>query len=160
MSTSLFWEPSSAGKFNAATVTGGFDKSVFKKLFIARIVADGASTPGFLRDGDKAARIPSGGSAVKAASYETLVNPQDVYLEWIKPDGDKIPTGAVKGGSDKSGHPIFVARAKSGGDYIPGKMVPTDAADSCFVVVGDKEVKFADFEVLCVNTVTPVTMIQ
>lgn len=160
MSTSLFWEPATGGKFNAATVTGGFDKKVFKKLYVVRSVANGASTPGFLRDGDKEAMIPLDGTVVKSSSYETLVNPQDVYLEWIKPDGDKIPTGAVKGGADKNGKTIFIARAIVGGDYIPGKMVPTDAADSCFVVSDGKEVKYADFEVPCVNTVTPLTMIQ
>lgn len=160
MTTSLFWEPANAGKYNSGIVTGGFDKKVFKKLYVVRAVAAGAPTPGFLRDGDKEALIPSAGKEVKAAAYETLMNPQDVFLEWIKPVGDTIPTGAVKGGLDKAGKPIFIARAKAGGDYIPGKMVPTDAADSCFVVSNGKEVKFDDFEVLCVNTVTPMPMTQ
>lgn len=154
----MFWEASSGGSFNKETVIGGFDRSIFKKLYVVRILtASGSFVPGYLEDTKKEAYAVVNGGVVSSTDYQTLVNPDDVFLEWIVPDGDRIPTGAVVA-DDTDGKKIFMARGKFNNDYVPGVMIPTDQEDFCYVVADGKVVTFkpGQYEVLCVNTVTPV----
>lgn len=154
----MFWEASSGGAFNKETVVGGFDRSVFEMLYVVRIpTPSGSFVPGYLEDSKKEASAVVDGAVVCSADYQTLVNPDDVFLEWIVPDGDRIPTGAVLA-DDTDVKKIFMARGKFNNDYVPGVMIPTDEEDFCFVVADGKVVTFkpGEYEVLCVNTVTSV----
>lgn len=42
---------------------------------------------------------------------------------WVDASSGQIPPGAVQGGQDCSGEPLFVARAEHQGAIIPGKVV-------------------------------------
>lgn len=42
---------------------------------------------------------------------------------WVDAAGGSVPPGAVVGGTDCNGEPIYVARARHEGAVIPGKLV-------------------------------------
>lgn len=44
---------------------------------------------------------------------------------WVDADGGQVPPGAVQGGQDCNGEPMFVIRAQHEGAIIPGKLVPS-----------------------------------
>lgn len=44
---------------------------------------------------------------------------------WVDVSGGQVPPGAVVGGQDCSGEPLYVARAVHEGATIPGKLVPS-----------------------------------
>lgn len=154
----MFWESASSGKYNPCTVVGGFDIKSRKKMLIARAMVAGEMSPGKIHDSHQCAYIPQTGKEVSVDTYEVLVNPQDVYLEWIVPDGHKIPTGAVVGGKTGTGEVTYIARAKHAGEYVPGKYVPTDQV--CYIPWGGQEHQYDQFEVMCVNSVTPLPRVQ
>ncbi|XP_028164303.1 uncharacterized protein LOC114355567 isoform X2 [Ostrinia furnacalis] len=48
--------------------------------------------------------------------------------QWIDMTGGQVPPGAVVGGQDCSGEPLYVARASHEGAVIPGKLVQSHGA--------------------------------
>lgn len=44
---------------------------------------------------------------------------------WVDASGGQVPPGAVVGGQDCSGEPLYVARAQHEGATLPGKLVPS-----------------------------------
>ncbi|KAI8438201.1 hypothetical protein MSG28_010820 [Choristoneura fumiferana] len=45
--------------------------------------------------------------------------------QWMNATGGQVPPGAVPGGQDSNGEPMFVARAQHEGATLPGKLVPS-----------------------------------
>lgn len=155
--SSMYWEKASNGSHDANSVLGGFDRSTMKKLYLTRVETEFGEVPGYLAEGvDKAVAVVNARS-VESSEYQTLVNPDDVFLEWVVPQGDRIPTGAVVVDVRDNGRKTFAGRGMVGGDWRPGVFVPTDQEDNVFVADGDQVVKFGpgNYEVLCVSTVTP-----
>lgn len=56
---------------------------------------------------------------------------------WVDASGGQVPPGAVQGGQDVSGEPMFVTRAQHEGAMIPGKLVPSHGC--AYVPWGGKE---------------------
>lgn len=156
--TSMYWETASSGKYNPSTVVGGFDIDSRKKLYIARAMTDGEMSIGKIHDSHNCAYIPFTGKEVKMDTYEVLVNPQDVYLDWVAPVGNKLPTGAVVGGKTAKGELTYIGRAKHHGEFIPGKYIQSNGV--VYLPWGGKEHYYSDCEVMCVNSVTPLPRVQ
>ncbi|XP_033188930.1 uncharacterized protein LOC117156210 isoform X3 [Bombus vancouverensis nearcticus] len=66
---------------------------------------------------------------------------------WCDANGGIIPPGAVEGGKDISGEPLYVGRAYHEGALLPGKVKPGDSV--CYVAWGGDEHGKTDFQVLC-----------
>ncbi|XP_033176390.1 uncharacterized protein LOC100741859 isoform X1 [Bombus impatiens] len=66
---------------------------------------------------------------------------------WCEATGGVIPPGAVEGGKDIGGEPLYVGRAYHEGALLPGKVKPGDSV--CYVAWGGDEHGKTDFQVLC-----------
>ncbi|XP_068981979.1 uncharacterized protein [Bombus flavifrons] len=66
---------------------------------------------------------------------------------WCEATGGIIPPGAVEGGKDISGEPLYVGRAYHEGALLPGKVKPGDSV--CYVAWGGDEHGKTDYQVLC-----------
>lgn len=64
---------------------------------------------------------------------------------WCDANGGIIPPGAVEGGKDISGEPLYVGRAYHEGALLPGKVKPGDSV--CYVAWGGDEHGKTDFQV-------------
>lgn len=56
---------------------------------------------------------------------------------WVDASGGQVPPGAVQGGQDVSGEPLFVVRAAHEGAMIPGKLASSHGC--AYVPWGGKE---------------------
>lgn len=150
----MYWKKASDGAIDKDSVVGGFSRDGFKKLYVARISTSSGYFPGYLKDSVNHAVAVTGGKVITSSDYEVLVNTDDIFLEWIVPDGERIPTGAVIADTGKK---VFMARSKVNGDFVPGVMIAKDGEDITSIVNGSEVITFTnkDVEVLCVNTVTP-----
>jgi len=68
-------------------------------------------------------------------------------LEWIACAGSEIPPYAVKGGHEKDGMPLYIARAAYKGGIHPGKAGP-HLTPGCRIPCGGEEHKIESYEVL------------
>ncbi|KAL0851413.1 hypothetical protein ABMA28_007223 [Loxostege sticticalis] len=66
--------------------------------------------------------------------------------QWIDMSGGQVPPGAVVGGQDRSGEPMYVVRARHKGAIIPGKLVQSHGA--AYVPWGGKEHGKPEYQVL------------
>lgn len=68
---------------------------------------------------------------------------------WVDASGGQIPPGAVVGGQDCSGEPLYVARAQHEGALIPGKLC---ASHGCaYVPWGGQEHGKPQYQVCIMN---------
>ncbi|XP_067628390.1 uncharacterized protein [Eurosta solidaginis] len=65
---------------------------------------------------------------------------------WVPAANGTVPPSAVEGGFDGS-EQLYIARARHGGDLIPGKLQPSHG--NCYVAWGGGEHAVAEYEVLC-----------
>jgi len=66
---------------------------------------------------------------------------------WIPSGNGQVPPGAVQGGQDTNGEPVFVARAQHESDLVPGKLIPSHQV--AYVAFGGSEHPHSNYEVLC-----------
>ncbi|RWS21267.1 uncharacterized protein B4U80_05885 [Leptotrombidium deliense] len=71
------------------------------------------------------------------------------YWQWIDAGNGYIPDGAVPGGEDVNGEPLFVGRVIQAGDTLPGKIVPSHGV--CYVAYGGAEHAHNNYQVLVSN---------
>lgn len=70
---------------------------------------------------------------------------------WVDASAGQVPPGAVQGGQDCSGEPLYVARARHEGALIPGKLV---ASHGCaYVPWGGAEHGKPEYQVIDKTTV-------
>lgn len=65
---------------------------------------------------------------------------------WADASGGQVPPGAVVGGQDCSGEPLYVARAQHQGATLPGKLVPSHGC--AYVPWGGLEHGKAQYQIL------------
>ncbi|KAJ1859051.1 hypothetical protein LPJ76_000443 [Coemansia sp. RSA 638] len=68
---------------------------------------------------------------------------------WVTATDGFIPSGAVQGGTEKDGTPLFVARAMYKGGLHPGKAGQHIQDGGCSIGWGHKEVNVREYQVLC-----------
>ncbi|XP_060524352.1 natterin-3-like [Cylas formicarius] len=59
----------------------------------------------------------------------------------------RVPSTALRGGTDVDGQPIYVGRAFHEGDWIPAKVIP--GKQVAYVAYGGREIPKSQFQVLC-----------
>lgn len=65
---------------------------------------------------------------------------------WIPSANGQVPPGALQGGQDQNGEPIYVARARHENCLIPGKLVPSH--NVAYIAYGGAEHPHAQYEIL------------
>lgn len=71
---------------------------------------------------------------------------------WIPSANGQVPPGALQGGQDQNGEPIYVARARHDSTLVPGKLVPSH--NVAYVAYGGAEHPHSQYEVLVANNPT------
>jgi Protein of unknown function (DUF3421) len=111
-------------------------------LYIARIQHEGGVHIGKARQNAAEAFIPYGGA-------ELIVDRYDVYVgkgKWVSGTNGKSPKGAVMGGYEADGSPLYIARAYIGGGWHIGKARRN--ATEAFIPYGGREEIVSDFQIL------------
>lgn len=109
-------------------------------LYIARTHHEGGIHIGKARQNAAEAFIPYGGAEIIVDNYEVYVGKG----KW-RPSKQK-PKGAVVGGKESDGSPLYIARAYIGGGWHIGKA--RENATEAFIPYGGREEIASDFEVL------------
>lgn len=151
--------PCSNGSLPLHAVQGGKDHA--SVLYVARAYHGGSLVPGKLSPLYKTVYISYGGKEHEKTGYEVLTC-EDPGLSWVSACGGSLPPGAVKGGWEEDGAPLYVARARVGRVQSVGKLNPRDHT-FCHVSYGGKEHIMREYEVLVYTPnlgITPLDMKQ
>jgi len=144
----LKWVPFQAS-LPAHAVMGGSENGA--QLPVCRCAFKGGTHPGKVVG--TRCNIGWGGNEQSVASFEVLVNPEHVELEWVKAAGAALPVGAVEGGPENSA-PMYIGRVNysAGGRNLgvhPGKVFKSGTGYICNFGYGGEEISVnRDFEVL------------
>jgi len=112
-------------------------------VYIIRAAFGGGLAVGKYSPRLRGAYIPWGGKENQVSSFELFVGKG----EW-KPmkKGDKLPDGAIIGGSEGDGTPLYIIRGKVGSLLVPGKYNPNH--QSAYVPWAGREENVNPFEIL------------
>jgi carbonic anhydrase len=143
----LTWAPFQ-GSMPAHAVIGGSENGA--QLPVCRCDYGGGKHPGKVVSAK--CNIGWGGKEQSLTSFEVLVNPENIKLDWVKVVGATLPAGAVQGGSENS-TPLYIGRVNyiAGGQQglHSGKVFKSGAGYICNFGYGGEEISVnSDFEVL------------
>ena len=143
------WVKVRPGELPAHPVVGGTEYTG-EVLYIARGNIGHGMAPGKIRASWREAHVSFGGKEHPTREYEILCNARyERGIRWIRTSGKDQPDGAIRGGSERDGTPLYVGRALMGdGHFVPGKI--NFKYGKCYIPFGDKEHEITnDFYVLC-----------
>lgn len=82
--------------------------------------------------------------------YQVLTNPHNTEMVWVpsNPDGP-IPTGALIGGRQANGIPLYIGRTYYEGSMVVGKVHSEHR--SCYISFSGVEIPINSYEVLVVR---------
>jgi len=83
-----------------------------------------------------------GGNEIVTSQFEILSS--NAEYDWVPAENGYIPRGAVIGGFENNGNPVFICQARFHGGMHPGKIV----GQSCNISWGGKEVSKLRYNVL------------
>ena len=92
-----------------------------------------------------------GGNEHPHHTYQVLTNPHHNELAWAHAHDGQVPTGALIGGRQSDGVPLYIGRAHYDGSMVVGKVHPEHHV--CYVSFGGAEVPIHSYEVLVVRNV-------
>lgn len=139
---SIQWVPGSGSSVPSNAVPGGVDRGT--RLYVARASHAGSLVPGKLHPTYKNVYVSYGGNEhAKGSGYEILTGEG---FQWKAAENGRVPQGAVQGGREANGTPLYVARAKVDGVDSIGKVNTTH--NSCYLPYGGKEHSVKRYEVL------------
>ena len=99
--------------------------------------------PGKLNPANGRGYVSYGGREVEVTSgLEAFTGSGD----WVAAADGEVPFGAIKGGYDDDGSPLFIIRARYQGGMHLGKMNP--ASGKAYIPYGGQEVEVVAYEVL------------
>jgi len=76
-----------------------------------------------------------------AAAY-----PAQARLQWVAASGGTVPGGALQGGQEANGSPLYICHAMHLGGVHPGKVRP--GFSGCNIPYGGQEIVVPNYEVL------------
>ena len=94
--------------------------------------------------------VSHGGHEHKYYHYQVLTNPRNANLTWYSSFAGQIPAGALLGGEQMDGTPLFIGRAYHHGSLVIGKVHPRH--NTLYVPFGGEEVSIHSYEILVVQT--------
>jgi hypothetical protein len=106
------WQTGNNGSIpNSAVQLGSFSNGT--ELYPCRTQVDGGWQLGFIQSGGWCT-IGFGGKEVGYESYEVLANPENIGFQQVNgPHAGALPEGAIRGGTDTDGTPLYVCLATS-----------------------------------------------
>lgn len=140
---SAAWIQTGGNRIPVDAVQGGQEAA--GALFICRADYKGGKHMGKTRKEFNACNIGWGGREIQIPAYEVLVGKIGM---WVPSAGGNLPAGAIQGGNEADGKPLYLCRAKNGrdGGIHPGKIRKEFGA--CNIGWGGKEVSVRSYEVL------------
>ena len=94
-------------------------------IFVARATIDGSVTNGMLNPKLSFAQISYAGQEYKEENYEVLVfNSESPPLAWVAAQNGDLPGGAIQGGQEANGDPLYVVKALVEDHVSIGKLNP------------------------------------
>ena len=94
-------------------------------IFVARATVDGSVTNGMLNPKLSFAQISYAGQEYKEETYEVLVfNSESPPLAWVAAQNGDLPGGAIQGGQEANGDPLYVVKALVEDHVSIGKLNP------------------------------------
>ncbi|GFY78725.1 DUF3421 domain-containing protein [Trichonephila inaurata madagascariensis] len=143
------WVPASNGSVPPNAIEVGYDGGDI--IYVGRAHHQGDNIPGKLVPSHGSCYVAWGGEEHACHSYEVLVAPYGVTLEWRFASGSDLPPGAIQGGSTIDGEPLFIGRVNHEGAMCSGKVHPSHGV--LYVPYGGAECPHDTFEVLVARTI-------
>jgi len=135
------WQPASGGKVTQWATPAGYEADG-TPLFIIRAPFSGGVHIGKANPNHSSGYIPWGGKENPVAQYEVYAGGG----RWVRGNAQSVPAGAISGGREDNGSPLFIIRAPFGGGLHPGKFSP--AYKKAYIPYGGQERELTDFEIL------------
>ncbi len=132
------WMPASGAYLPPGAVQGGTEANG-QPLFICRAPYQGGNHLGKVVAGR--CNIGYAGAEVGVAQFEVLVGPAG---RWVGASNGYVPPGAMVGGNESNGQPLYICRAGYRGGTHVGKVV----GNSCNFGFGGAEIAVPQYEVL------------
>lgn len=140
----LLWSPARGDAVPANAMQAGKEADG-TPLYVAKAHYNGSVQPGKVRRGFGGALVPYGGQEVRVEEYKVLTRLAQ-ECDWVRAQNGRVPAGAVQGGHEADGTPLYVARARYMGGVHPGKI--RKGFGGAHVTYAGKEVEVSDYEVL------------
>jgi hypothetical protein len=135
------WQPAAPGSLPQWATPAGYEADG-TPLYIARAPFNGGLQVGKANPTHADAYIPWGGKENPVPGFE-------VYCgggKWIPGTSAAVPPGAIPGGNEADGTPLYIIRAPLEGGLVPGKFNPV--YHTGYLPYGGKEREIQSFEIL------------
>lgn len=132
------WVPASNGYVPPGAVQGGNEQNG-QPLFVCRAQYNGGVHIGKVVG--QACNFGWGGAEVTMPQYEVLTGIQG---RWVPGNGGYVPPGALQGGNEATGQPLYICRSQYRGGVHVGKVV----GQNCNFGWGGAEITMPQYEVL------------
>lgn len=166
--TGFEWVSSSDGHVPAGGVCAGNQSG--EAMYIGRAQIGESLMTGKIHPSDGCIYVPFDGAEHKICQYEALIRsrrckwnpilqlPENFCFNssvlktdiatWVSSSiHAALPNGAVVGGHDVDGSPIYVGRAWHEGDHLPAKVIPSKQA--AYVSYDGSEIRKEQYDVMC-----------
>jgi hypothetical protein len=140
----LLWSPARGDAVPSNALQAGREADG-APLYAAKAHYNGSVQPGKVRRGFGGALIPYGGQEVRVEEYKVLTRLAQ-ECDWVRAQNGRVPAGAVQGGHEADGTPLYVARARYMGGVHPGKI--RKGFGGAHITYAGKEIEVPDYEVL------------
>lgn len=139
----LNWVAASRGHIPKASLAAGRDASGEQSYVCRARLANGAETPGTIRQPRVGCSLVHGGIVWTIGAYQVLRDDGPKVIRWLATT--EVPQRAYQVGREADGAAVYLCRAKrADGSVHIGKL----NGRGCTYGVGGREAKAADFEVL------------
>lgn len=151
------WQNASGGSVPSNAVIGGCDTPAPGRfcgpdLYYCRASVAGfrGLQPGKIRPGFPGCYVPFDGQELTETTYQVLVALSPAMpLAQIGGSNGSVPFGAVRGGTDVGGQPLYMCSASYAGGLHPGKLRAQFGA--CYISYGGLEIAVKRYTVLVPN---------
>lgn len=135
------WAPASGGDVPRRAFQAG-NEADGTPLYIIRAPYEGGICLGKLNPKHETGYLSWGGREIPVRNYEVYTGTG----RWAPASGGDCPPGAVRGGSEANGAPLFIARGRWEGSLTPGKLNPDHR--TAYIPYAGKEIGLRDYQVL------------
>ncbi|XP_064487647.1 uncharacterized protein LOC135399836 [Ornithodoros turicata] len=143
------WVHTSGGHVPETAVPGGVDSG--EPIYIGRAEHDGAVIPGKIVPSHNVCYVAQDGQEHAHHTYQVLVSLDDSQFDWIPGADGKLPSGAVQGGVNGDGEPLYIGRTEHNETLTIGKVQCSHGV--LYIPYGGAEIPFSEYEVLVCRAV-------
>lgn len=133
---------------DSSPMIGGHDDDG-EAIYVGRAIQFGHVIPGKVIRSRGVCHVSYGGKEYKHCDYQVLTNPHRCDFKWISASNGHVPSGAVQGGKQTNGEPLYVGRTKYKRSLITGKVHPSHGV--VYIAFDGNEIAIKDYEVLCID---------